>query len=72
MKAETKAFAFLILAILVLSAIIIMSFGISLDYERKSSANCPTDVKTCPDGSQVSRNLSGCEFYPCPKGGGKP
>ena len=71
MKAETKALIFLVVAILIISVIIIASFGKSLENEknlekeRKASEECSTDVKTCPDGSQVSRIQPTCEFRPC-------
>ncbi|PIS13242.1 MAG: hypothetical protein COT67_02800 [Candidatus Tagabacteria bacterium CG09_land_8_20_14_0_10_41_14] len=28
---------------------------------------CPQDLKTCPDGTQVSRALPNCEFASCPE-----
>ncbi|MFH1159278.1 MAG: hypothetical protein V1721_10445 [Pseudomonadota bacterium] len=35
------------------------------------SVACTMDVKSCPDGSYVSRTGPQCEFAPCPGEGGK-
>jgi hypothetical protein len=36
------------------------------DPSPPANAVCPTDVKTCNDGSSVIRMLPSCDFAPCP------
>jgi hypothetical protein len=67
MKPETKALVFLVAVVLILSAIIISSFIIAVNEEKKAvQEGCADDVKTCPDGSNVTRELPECVFRPCP------
>ena len=36
------------------------------DATPTSSVECPSDVRTCPDGTVINRSpLAGCEFIPC-------
>lgn len=59
-------------SISVIIIIIILVFGVILNWTNKKSeptplVACPTDLKLCADGSYVGRNLPDCGFLECPK-----
>ncbi|MCK4944728.1 MAG: hypothetical protein KAS59_00490 [Alphaproteobacteria bacterium] len=48
-----------------LASLVILVYAIKPGIS--SSIDCTADVKSCPDGSYVSRHGPQCEFSPCPR-----
>ncbi len=55
-----------ILLVVITPVFLLLVVGVSVLWGRTPERfACPTDTKTCPDGSAVGRVGSSCEFAPC-------
>jgi len=65
MKPETRAVLFLATVVLVLSVLTIVTFFMSIGGDDGMPKGCPSENRTCPDGSVVWRMLPDCQFPSC-------